>query len=342
LLVGLATLGFATPSRAEPFESVRDRIRRYIDKESVPPGGHCVDGALMVGQVTEETNKDGMIYVSPAGIHIWEAATGKLVAHLKTKSWVAQVAFHPHNRYVITNDLDGIQIWDALTGKVVAVRPMHEAVRSTQTTGSYAGCLAFTPDGRRLATGHPDGTVLLWDIPLPAAGSHPLPAKQLESLWTDLADTESAKAWRAIWGMSDGSAVLLLSERLKPVLPAPADKMKALIADLDNESFERRQEIVKQLKALGLRAAPALRQALEANPTLETKRRILEVLEAVESPGPLSVEGVRELRSVFALERIGNHEARETLGALTKGVPEARLTREAKAALERLAMRAKQ
>jgi CubicO group peptidase (beta-lactamase class C family) len=36
LLVGLATLAFATPSRAEPFEAVRDRIRQYIDKESIP------------------------------------------------------------------------------------------------------------------------------------------------------------------------------------------------------------------------------------------------------------------------------------------------------------------
>ena len=39
------------------------------------------------------------------------------------------------------------------------------------------------------------------------------------------------------------------------------------------------------------------------------------------------------------LERIGSPDARRVLEALAKGVPEARLTREAKAALERLVRR---
>lgn len=137
--------------------------------------------------------------------------------------------------------------------------------------------------------------------------------------------------------MSDGSAVSLLRKRLKPVLAVSADKVKPMLADLDNESFQKRQEAVKQLKLLGLAAAPALRRALEADPSLEMKRRVQEVLTALESPEPLTAEAVRELRAVVALERVGNREARETLAALTKGVPDARLTREAKAALERLA-----
>jgi hypothetical protein len=40
------------------------------------------------------------------------------------------------------------------------------------------------------------------------------------------------------------------------------------------------------------------------------------------------------------LEHIGTPEAREVLKALAKDAPDARLTREAKAALERLARRA--
>src|SRR5262249_16624497 len=64
------------------------------------------DGALVVGMFGEYTKKDGTTYHSPAGVRVWEAATGKKVAHLKTKSWVAQVGFHPNNRYVITNDYD--------------------------------------------------------------------------------------------------------------------------------------------------------------------------------------------------------------------------------------------
>ena len=40
--------------------------------------------------------------------------------------------------------------------------------------------------------------------------------------------------------------------------------------------------------------------------------------------------------AVLALERTGSRESRETLAALAKGIPEASLTREAKAALQRL------
>jgi hypothetical protein len=68
----------------------------------------------------------------------------------------------------------------------------------------------------------------------------------------------------------------------------------------------------------------------------EIKRRIQEVLTALETPGPLSADVLRESRAVIALEHIGTREARETLAALAKGVPDARLTREAKAALEQL------
>jgi RNA polymerase sigma factor (sigma-70 family) len=302
------------------------------------PAVFSPDGALIVGVFTEETKKDGSTIHSPGGVRVWEAATGKTVAHLKTKSWVGQVAIHPDNRYVITNDYDGVQAWDAITRKVVAVRPMHERVHSSTTSGSFASCLAFTPAGR-LATGHPDGTVLLWDVPLPPLPPQALTAKELETLWSDLAAADAAKAWRIIWRLSDASAVPLVRERLKPILPVPAEKMQGLVANLDAESFERRQEVVKQLKALGLRAAPALREALEGSPTAEMKRRIQEVLAALETPGPFSDDAVRELRTVIVLERMGTRGARETLAALATGVPDARLTREAKAALARLTRR---
>ena len=46
-------------------------------------------------------------------------------------------------------------------------------------------------------------------------------------------------------------------------------------------------------------------------------------------------DALRQLRAIMVLERIGNQEAREALTILAKGAGDARLTREAKAALER-------
>src|SRR6266571_5589308 len=44
---------------------------------------------------------------------------------------------------------------------------MPKRIRAGTTSGSYASCMAFTPDGTRLATGHPDGTILMWQVALP-------------------------------------------------------------------------------------------------------------------------------------------------------------------------------
>ncbi len=48
---------------------------------------------------------------------------------------------------------------------------------------------------------------------------------------------------------------------------------------------------------------------------------------------------MQALRAVEVLERVGTPEARQILEDLARGAPEARLTREAKAALEGLAKR---
>jgi WD40 repeat protein len=298
--------------------------------------GFSQDGALVAGGFATETKKDGSTAVSPNGVRVWETTTGKTVAHLKTKSWIAEAAFHPNSRYVAINDLDGIQVRDALTGNVVATLTMPERVRSS-SGGSDASCLAFTPDGRRLATGHPDGTILFWDVSLPRLTPQPLATTELEALWTDLANADATKAWRAVWRLSETpAAARLLRERIKPIAPAPGDQVRDVLADLDNESFERRQAAVKRLKDWGPSAAPALRQALEANPSPEKKRLIQEVLMVRDKSQPLAADALRDLRVIIILERIGSQEAREALTALAKGTADARLTREAREALQRL------
>src|SRR5262245_22958000 len=171
-------------------------------------------------------------------------------------------------------------------------------------------CLAFTPDGRRLAAGSPGGTI-----------------------W---ADADAANAWRAVWRLADApqEALTFLRGHVKPYPTAPADVTQKLLADIDSDSFEVREAVVRRLKELGLQAEPALRAALKAKPSLEQRQRIESLLAAlVESPPPLVPEELQQLRALIVLEHIGTPEARHLLEDAAKGPSSARLTRQARAAL---------
>jgi hypothetical protein len=111
-----------------------------------------------------------------------------------------------------------------------------------------------------------------------------------------------------------------------------------LLTDLDSDQFEVRGRARQELEKLGELAEPALRKALADSASAEVRRtaeQLLERLEGARFNPP--AEELRSLRAVQALEQIGTREAREVLRALAGGAPETRLTREAKASMERLA-----
>jgi RNA polymerase sigma factor (sigma-70 family) len=302
------------------------------------PGTFSHDGALIVGQAHELRKQNGIDVSWPDGLRVWETATGKIVGRVQTKSWVAQIAFHPNNRFIATNDLAGIHIHDTRSGEVIAHIKMPEAVRSSTTMGrgSYAGCLAFSPDGLRLATGLPDSTILLWDVRLPEAAVNLLSAKELNARWADLADADAAKAWEAVDRLAAApkEALAFLRGRVKPYPTAAADVTRKLLADLDSDSFEIREAAVKRMKELGPQAEPALRAALQAKPSLEQRRRIEELLaDLAKILLPPTAEELRQLRALILLERIGSTEARRLLAEVAKGPESTRLTRQARAAL---------
>jgi hypothetical protein len=111
-----------------------------------------------------------------------------------------------------------------------------------------------------------------------------------------------------------------------------------LTANLDSDQFAVRDQATRELEALGELAEAALRKLLAAKPSLEARRRAEELLEKLRSPLP-SGERLRSLRAVEALEHAGTEPAQRLLIRLAGGAPGARLTREAQAALQRLARR---
>jgi hypothetical protein len=112
-----------------------------------------------------------------------------------------------------------------------------------------------------------------------------------------------------------------------------------LIADLDADEFATRENASAELEKLGSAAVPALRRVLAGKPSEEVRRRTERLLDRLGGRG-LTSDELLALRGVEVLERAGTPEAKELLKELAKGSPQARMTLEAKASLERLAKRA--
>ena len=129
-----------------------------------------------------------------------------------------------------------------------------------------------------------------------------------------------------------------LRRRIRPAKPADPAVIARAIGDLSSERFEVRQKAAEELEKLEDAAALALGKLLAGKPSLEVRRRAEQLLERLEGPA-LSPERLARTRGLGILEQVSTPEARRLLVELAEGLPEARLTLEAKASLQRLAKR---
>jgi hypothetical protein len=275
-------------------------------------------------------------------VGIWEAITGKEVARIAAGT-AANICLANGGRCLVTTDEGFLRLWDLATGKERRRWALPGGTVDPWGTTIVSHLLAL-PDGRRVVTTLQDGTALVWELS-PALDSLESLAKNpdektIAMWWADLAGDDAKRAYAAVWQLAEarGPAIAFLREHLQPVPEPDPKKIHRLIDDLDNKSFPVREKAHKELASLGSIAIPALREAMEKNPSPEVRRRA-----AVLLSGPLDdvlpPESLRGLRAVHVLEQIGTPEAREQLRKLASGAPEARLTREAKASLNRLAKR---
>jgi RNA polymerase sigma factor (sigma-70 family) len=265
-----------------------------------------------------------------------DVATGAEFLALPLQEHPAELAYSPDGKLLAVGTAGGaIQLWELATGKEVRWLAGHQ--------GSVS-CLAFSVDGRRLASGGWDTTVLTWDVlnpggKLPAAGK--LTDKELEARWADLAGADPARGYRAIQALvaAPEQAVPFLREHLRPAVGPDPKRLTRLIADLDADTFTVREQATGELTRLGPLARPALREALAGQPSAEVRQRIERLL-ARSGKLPLADDELRLWRAIQVLELLGNPEAGKVLENLGQGAPEARPTEEARAALLRLTRRA--
>ncbi|HZV07434.1 MAG TPA: sigma-70 family RNA polymerase sigma factor [Gemmataceae bacterium] len=299
------------------------------------------DSRLMAGLLRKKGEKS----TANDSLAVWELATGSVLARYPKAGFIAQVAFSPDGRTLALLDGRGIRLEDLRTGKLQAEYAAPDVTCELTNRGCTTQTLAFSPGGSTLATGHLDGTILLWKVPRshevkPAAPSD----GEAEKLWVDLGSSSPATARPAVDRLArhPDVATTLLATRFRP---PPADaKLAALINDLDSENFAAREEAARKLRTYGARAEVALRRTLAKAPSLEMRRRIESILAEMAPPAlrlPLSGERLRGVRAIEVLERIGDAAALRLLHLWAEQTEDIHLAFEARLALERTAMEMK-
>jgi hypothetical protein len=194
--------------------------------------------------------------------------------------------------------------------------------------------LAFSRDGRLLATAGQQGSILVWDM----TGQHCLRVDDATKWDHELLSSRSAPEAFAAMGRlarSPGRAVSLLRPHLRPAKAPPSrEKIKQLVTLLTEDDFALRRAAEDTLWSLGQRALPDLKVAAADSADLEMRLRAKRLVGRINS-GP-SPQQFLWPRALEVLERLDTPPARKLIAELSRGHPEAPLTQQAKAALKRL------
>ena len=162
-----------------------------------------------------------------------------------------------------------------------------------------------------------------------------LPPKKALQVGQDLA-ADPERAYTTILKLaSDKNTVNFLREKLRPAAANPLSEkdFRNLIFCLASDNFEIRSKANNQLLKLETDIEADLKKSLTDDLTLETRRRIEKLLESIDT------QQRRNRRAIEVLELVNTEAARDVLRTLAKGRTDARLTREAKESLERIANR---
>jgi len=311
------------------------------------------DEKILIGEVHQQITFESGFSEEKVSVTLWDVKSGEIIQEMvvdpKTFAFWRQALSEPkvgtmtlsHDRRLVALARTGgkeIEIWETASGTRRSVLAGHD--------GPVVS-LSFSADGKYLASGSEDTTVIVWDLRRPLQPTVPkdrLETEEVAEHWKMLARPEAKEADLAIWYLAWAAkdAVPFLKERLRPVASPEAGRWKKLLADLDSNEFETRSMATVEIESLGDQVIGELQKAVQGKNDLDKQRRLESLLRAAQDAArPFgTAEKLRQWRALEILEKASTPEAVGLLKDLAGGVPGAWLTEEARAALVRLGPRA--
>jgi hypothetical protein len=307
------------------------------------PDGTVVIWELLTGQAAWRTTKGREV------VERGETLSGKKEAKLESRSTyesdVMAFCVSPDGRLVATSErpaLSSVPGDGELSSPAIRILDARTLAEVQKLEGfDYApSAMAFSPDGRRLASWSYDGTILLWEMTeRPTISRVRMSREYLESLWRDLGSPNATIGYCAMKALDAGREETLrfLEGRLRSVSSREVESVHELVRALDADNFEERERATTDLKPVALRYSTLLRRLQLKSKSAEARFRIAALV--AERTLPNSAETLRMLRAIQILERIGTGQCETLLTVLAAGGREARETVAAKLALKRLRVR---
>src|SRR5207237_1910972 len=111
------------------------------------------------------------------------------------------------------------------------------------------------------------------DLPTESTTDNSSTGSKIENLWSDLADPDAVKAYRAMWSLTKTpeETVTYIAQHLKPEVAPDQEKVEGWIKELGSDTFVVREKARLELMKWGDLVERKLRKALQGNPALETR-----------------------------------------------------------------------